>query len=233
MTPSTKLFQELETQFASTKLGDDKWYICATAAMVGGPDPESVADLYSHLISQPRYSTSDARQALIRRIREALVKAISVVGVCKPIEAIIAISKLERDEDQDLSCSREDWHNDEANRERGVGYLQRVYKQNIGPTLDLFNAHRDFRLISTDITYGLYLSDRSILNDVETQLVTLPCIMIQNLPNETHWHIRGTRRIGVSKEDVQTIWNCIQMIADFSGVKLTKVPTVESVESDV
>jgi hypothetical protein len=62
---------------------------------------------------------------------------------------------------------------------------------------------------SKEITYGLYLSDHSILNDVETELTVLSGIMIQNLPRETAWHLRGTRRIGVSKEDVETIQQCV------------------------
>jgi hypothetical protein len=73
------------------------------------------------------------------------------------------------------------------------------------------------RLISDDaqgwtskqITYGLYLSDHSILNDVETELTVLSGIMIQNLPRETAWHLRGTRRIGVGSEDVETIQQCV------------------------
>ncbi|KAI4629388.1 uncharacterized protein J4E87_003652 [Alternaria ethzedia] len=63
---------------------------------------------------------------------------------------------------------------------------------------------------SKQITYGLYLSDHSILNDVETELTVLSGIMIQNLPRETAWHLRGTRRIGVSKEDVETIQQCVR-----------------------
>ncbi|KAI4700250.1 hypothetical protein J4E81_004288 [Alternaria sp. BMP 2799] len=50
----------------------------------------------------------------------------------------------------------------------------------------------------------------SILNDVETELTVLSGIMIQNLPRETAWHLRGTRRIGVSKEDVETIQQCVR-----------------------
>lgn len=63
--------------------------------------------------------------------------------------------------------------------------------------------------ISKNISYGLYLSDHSILDDVETELTVLAGIMIQNLPRETGWHLRGTRRIGVSKEDVETIQQCV------------------------
>lgn len=59
--------------------------------------------------------------------------------------------------------------------------------------------------LSIEITYGLYLSDHTILDKVDTELIVLSGIMIQNLALETGWHLRGTRRIGVSFEDVETI----------------------------
>jgi hypothetical protein len=63
--------------------------------------------------------------------------------------------------------------------------------------------------LSTEITYGLYLSDHSILDAVDTELVVLSGIMMQNLPRETGWHLRGTRRIGVSFEDVEVVQQCV------------------------
>jgi len=67
----------------------------------------------------------------------------------------------------------------------------------------------DLDWTSKAITYGLYLSDQSILNDVETEITVLSGIMIQNLPRETAWHLRGTRRIGVSMEDVESLQQCV------------------------
>jgi hypothetical protein len=61
--------------------------------------------------------------------------------------------------------------------------------------------------LSYQITYGLYLSDHTILDGIDTQMVVLAGIMIQNLPLETGWHLRGTRRVGVSQKDVETINN--------------------------
>lgn len=63
--------------------------------------------------------------------------------------------------------------------------------------------------ISRNITYGLYLSDRTVLNDIETELVVLSGIMIQNLPRETRWHIRGSRRIGIEKADLEAVCECV------------------------
>ncbi|CAG8162936.1 unnamed protein product [Penicillium olsonii] len=228
-----QLFTELENRFKSTNLGNDKWYILAISTIVASPDPERADQLYLHLTQQAEYATSPARQALVRRLREALVKSVPIVGVCKPVEAILAISEVERDEDKDYSFTREGWQCDQANHDRGIEWFQQLYARNGSGTLDLFSAHKDFSWLSKEITYGLFLSDRQVLGDVDTQLVVLPGIMSQNLPKETHWHIRGTRRIGVPKEEVEVIWDCVQAVARFSEVKLHKVPTVEQVEYDV
>ena len=63
--------------------------------------------------------------------------------------------------------------------------------------------------ISANITYGLYLSDRQILDDIDTEMVVLSGIMIQNLKRETGWHLRGTRRVGVSYDDVEIVQQCV------------------------
>ncbi|KAE8347197.1 hypothetical protein BDV24DRAFT_146746 [Aspergillus arachidicola] len=160
----TELFHSIETSFQSTSLGPDSWYLLTIACLSGSPDPELAKELYLYVIQKEETSTSAARHVFVRRIREALVKCVSIVGCCKPIEAIIAISQ---------QC-------DQANHERGMR-----------------------------------------------------CIMIQNLRKETHWHIRGTRRIGVSKEDTQVLWDCIQRVARFFDLKMNKVPTVDEVEYDV
>lgn len=71
------------------------------------------------------------------------------------------------------------------------------------------------------------------MNDVETEIIVLASIMIQNPRKETLWHIGGTRRIGVSKEDTQVLWECIQRVARIFDLKMNNVPTVDAVEYDV
>lgn len=227
------LFADIEARFKSTQLGDDKWYILATACIVASPEPEFTGPLYRYLIAKPEFQTSASRQALVRRLREALFKSICIVGVCKPIESILAIAALERPEDRDLSETRTEWQADADNAQRARDWFLKIYTRNAGDTLGLFDAHKDFAWTSVHVTYGLFLSDRQVLDDVDTQLVVLPGIMSQNLKLETHWHIRGTRRIGVAKEDVQVIWDAVQSFAAFFGTRLHRVPTVDAVEYDV
>lgn len=227
------LFTDLEESFSTTNLGPSRWYLVALAALVGGNEPEFADQLYLYIISQPSYSSPESRQALVRRLREALVKLVSIVGVCKPLEAILCISKAERPEDRDYTFTRQDWTADAANHERGANWLRKIYAGNTDDTLALFDAHKDFRWISEEITYGLYLSDRQVLDDWDTEVVVLAGIMIQNLKLETKWHIRGALRVGMSKQDVRAIMGCVRQVAEVTGVRLNRIPAVEEVESEV
>ncbi|OAK99181.1 hypothetical protein IQ06DRAFT_294595 [Phaeosphaeriaceae sp. SRC1lsM3a] len=228
------LFKSVEERFPSKSLGDDKWYILALAAVVGGGQPSFAPLLYKQLIQRPEYTTPEQRQALMRRIRETLFKLIVIIGVCKPLEAIFDIDAITKPEDKDYSFSREGWQCDEANAKRGAEWQGRIYKPDNQQNIDnVLASQRDFDWTSKQITYGLYLSDHSILNDVETELTVLSGIMIQNLPRETAWHLRGTRRIGVSKEDVETIQQCIELVAKFCGLRLHRVPRVADIEHEV
>jgi len=100
------LFTTLESHFPTSTLGSDKWYILTLAALVGGGHPELAADLYLHLISRPEFTTPESRKALVRRLREVLVKLVSVIGVPKAIDAVFSIAGVEREEDRDYSFSR-------------------------------------------------------------------------------------------------------------------------------
>ncbi|KAJ9645985.1 hypothetical protein H2201_005530 [Coniosporium apollinis] len=175
------LFEAVEAKFPSKTVGDDKWYLVTLTTLVGGGMPELAADLYSYLIQKPGFSTPESRQALMRRLREALVKCVPIIGVCKPLEAVFSIDKIQRPEDKDYSFSREGWQCDERNHARGAAWQDRIYLHNQANIDELLAAQKDFAWISREITYGLYLSDHTILNDVDTELVVLSGIMIQNL----------------------------------------------------
>ena len=41
--------------------------------------------------------------------------------------------------------------------------------------------------------------------------------MIQNLPRETTWHIRASRRLGISQEDVETVHQNVCLQGVFRG----------------
>ena len=228
-----KLFTTIEDTLSKTSVPSDKWFILAIACITASPDPEAAAQLYLYLISKPEYTTPESRQALVRRLREALFKAVIIVGVCKPIESILAIAQVERPEDKDYSSTREGWQRDDANEARAMEWFLKIYAQNATDTTGLFDAHKDFAWVSKHITYGLFLGDRQVSDDLDTELVVLSAIVAQNLRLESWWHIRGTRRIGVSKADTQVLVDTVKTIMGHWGLKLNKIPTVDEVEPDV
>ncbi|KAK0787160.1 hypothetical protein LTR91_015301 [Friedmanniomyces endolithicus] len=248
-----QLFKVIEENFPTQTLGEERWYILAVSsaksptdhlrhlltahdqisAITAGGHPGFAKDLYLYLISKPEFGTPDQRQALMRRLREALVKLVPVVGVPKPLEAVFSMGEVERDEDKDYSFSREHWQSGEANKQRGRDWLAQIYRHNDARTADMMAAQKDFRWLSIEITYGLYLSDHTILDGIDTELVVLSGIMMQNLARETGWHLRGTRRSGVSFEDVEVIQQCIEKVAAFCGLQLTRVPRVKDTEHEV
>jgi hypothetical protein len=118
--------------------------------------------------------------------------------------------------------SREDWKSGPENIERGKAWLGEIYKHNYATIArDHFAAHRDFRWISEEITYGLYLSDHSILDGVDTELAVLAGLMLQNLKRATGWHLRGIRRIGVESKQVEQIWECVSTCKQLRGMQIS------------
>lgn len=129
--------------------------------------------------------------------------------------------------------SRENWSSGPENSARGAAWLDKIYKHNHAATESTLSNHKDFEWISREITYGLFLSDHSILGPVETEIIVLSGIAMQNLPRQTGWHLRGTRRIGVSAADVDSIQQCVEKVAEHCGLVLDRIPRVKDIEHEV
>lgn len=228
-----ELFRTVEAKFEASDLASDKWYLVALSTLTSTPEPHLADQLYQYLTKQPAYSTPEARKSLVRRMRETLIKDTALCGLPKTAEAIIAIGKVVTEADLDESFSREGWMCNGGNRTRAMAWLEKIYAQNTDALIEMFRKHPDFEFWIIEICYGLHLSDRQILDDIDTEIVVLGVIMGQNLPRETHWHMRGLRRLGVSKEDTQMVCDCVREVARFCGLELDRIPPVESVESEL
>lgn len=226
-------FKGIESLYSTTTLGAEQWYLIVLSVFTSTGQCRLVPELYTYLISLPQYSTSTERKDLMKRLRETLVKLTSIIGVARPLEAIININSVTAPEDRDYSFSRQDWKNNEENHERGEAWLRRLYSEHFDSTMTIFDAQKDFGWISSEITYGLYLSDHRILNGVETELCVLSGLFCQGLPRMVGWHLRATRRIGVSSEDCEIIQQCIEACVEYAGVEIKDMPRVKDIEHEV
>lgn len=228
-----KLFREIEAKFDASNIPTDKWYLTTLGAIIASAEPCMAGQLYLYLVNEPPYSTPDECKALTLRFHEAILKSVALLGIPKPAEATIAIANIEPEDHEQLPFSREGWQCDEANHQRGMSWLQKIYGQNTPALLDLFKKHRDFGSALCDIAYGLCLSDRQILDDMDTEIVVLPAVMGQNLPRMTYWHMRGCRRVGVSKEDVEMLCECVHAVAHACGTALDRVRDIQIDEDEI
>ena len=57
--------------------------------------------------------------------------------------------------------------------------------------------------------------------------------MSQNVPNETAWHLRAARRVGISLEDVEKLQQVVETIAGWSGKRLDRICRVVDIEHQV
>lgn len=157
---------------------------------------------------------------------ETLIKDVALCGLPKAVEATIAIDKAVMEADLMIHSAVK------------VGCVKGATVRVPGPAgRDICAEHgcrdrivqeaHDFEFWAVEICYGLHLSDRQILDDVDTHLVVLGVIMGQDLPRETHWHMRGLRRVGISKEDVQMVCDCVHNVARFCCLELDRIPPVE------
>ncbi|KAJ5792724.1 uncharacterized protein N7503_008702 [Penicillium pulvis] len=159
-------------------------------------------------------------------MRETLFKEFALVGLPRPPEALVSISRVEPEGEEELSFTRDGWQYDEADRTREMSWLHRVCVQ---ITIAL---HRDWGTWVGEIAYGLHLSLRQALDYVDTEVVVLPTVIRQNPPQKAYWHVRGTRRVGVSKADVQMVCCGVREASRFCGLELDRIPSVDVVDSE-
>lgn len=61
----------------------------------------------------------------------------------------------------------------------------------------------------------------------------MSAIMSQNLPNETAWHLRASRRVGISMEGVERLQQIVEVIAEWGRRKLDRICRVKDIEHEV
>jgi hypothetical protein len=122
---------------------------------------------------------------------------------------------------------------DTKTEEQGYSFMKTLYKHNLPTIMQTWGEHQvDFEWLEKRIIYGLFLSDHSILNEIETEVVTLSSIMAQGLRVPTLWHIRGLMRMGISMEDTERVCNVVKDVAKWAG-KMGTEDWIKASEVDV
>jgi alkylhydroperoxidase/carboxymuconolactone decarboxylase family protein YurZ len=195
------------------------FYLPLIGALIGTSQPEAVGHLYQYLIRLPQYQTPSQRQALVRRIREALIKCIMINGIPVVMGAFTSLAAVEAPADQDRSTTRVGWQVSASATAHGKATLRKLYNGNEDTIYSSFGSHAtDVAWISDNISYGLFLADHRILDITESEMVMAAAVLSTGLPGPAYWHLRASLRVGFSVEEVESLQQVVELVAGFGGV---------------
>ncbi|KAL0259702.1 hypothetical protein SLS55_005441 [Diplodia seriata] len=101
---------------------------------------------------------------------------------------------------------------------RGATHLHRLYRHHLPAITRTWASHEaDFRWLEESVIYGLFLSDDAVLSALETSLVTASAIVAQGLKPPSLWHLRGLRRLGLARGDVEGVVRVVGECAVWAG----------------
>ncbi|MCJ1470078.1 hypothetical protein MMC07_008723 [Pseudocyphellaria aurata] len=194
------------------------WVLVTASALIACGKPDELSSFYVYATGPQSPLTENEKNNLSRTLQDVLAKAWTLVGIPLVVIAAATLAKVEKENPPEMS---QRWVPPQLTPETtamGSAFMQRLYKDNLDKIFSTLGSNSPLvQWIDEAIVYGLFLADHRILSDVEAELVALICIMCQGLRAPTMWHLRGTRRLGVSEDDVEAVQKAVEMLAAWAG----------------
>ncbi|GAA5840646.1 hypothetical protein JCM11251_004175 [Rhodosporidiobolus azoricus] len=181
------------------------------------------------------------RRATVALIKESLVKSACLVGVPRPIEALLELRGEVDDDDWSNRFVRKELDEPgatiERRKEAGLAGIAKVYQRDIDGIFDRMHQAGldDLRLLSQSTTYGTFLTPFSPAAPSSSSptpdpflthpssprlfsLLTLSCLLPLRTAREIAWHLRGALRTGWTRDDVEALQRAVESVAEACGV---------------
>ncbi|KAJ7489549.1 hypothetical protein FB451DRAFT_692827 [Mycena latifolia] len=197
-------------------------YILPASTLTALGHPTLVGPLFTHATAA---LPAAAARPVSLQLRDTLLKEWTLVGIPLVITAVASLAAAEKAAGHHFPNELSPRYGGDGSlapnaalARRGEAFMKRLYKGNLEPIFSTWGSHEaDFTWVEKSAIYGLFLSDHEVLSEIETELVILSSIMAQNLKGPTLWHLRGLRRLGVSKEDVEGVVRAVEECARWTG----------------
>jgi hypothetical protein len=89
------LNQDVKSQLLP-EMGTDSWYLLIATVLTVGPRPHLLASFWTHLITHdPTFSSAEAQTRLSERLRDLLLKQMTLVGAPQLLSALIPLAKVQ------------------------------------------------------------------------------------------------------------------------------------------
>ncbi|KAK8182433.1 hypothetical protein BC567DRAFT_219898 [Phyllosticta citribraziliensis] len=204
-------------------------YLLPAAAITALGHPNLLGPLFTDVLafspSKEGSSKEPSSTKISLQLRDVLLKQWTLIGIPLVVTAVSSLASAEKASGIEFPpglsskyAKTESLAPSEAVSARGEKFMRKLYLENLEPIMSTWGSHEaDFTWLEKSVIYGLFLSDHEVLNEVETELVIMTSIMVQNLKAPTLWHVRGLRRLGISKKDVEEAVKIVIECARYLG----------------
>ncbi|KAJ1976800.1 hypothetical protein H4R35_002554 [Dimargaris xerosporica] len=201
-------------------IGEDLYPICCAAIHTAQCQFEKVFEIVKVGLDQapvPGDSASSlpCKVRFVQRMREGLFKVSPICGIPKVISALrqcmlatdaetLAQLPVESRRARPLDQPAEEYLS--SLYDRGQRFWDQVYGPNATKVSDALTAYDpDLNDFSIKDIYGKVLSDMSIINEVETELLLVSALASQKVPHLLKGHVMGAERVGATPEQIQGV----------------------------
>ena len=91
----------------------------------------------------------------------------------------------------------------------------------------------DFEWLTKDVVYGMFYADDSVLDALETELITYTAIACQGLPTTVQNHLGGLLTMGLTLEEIEQVTACSELVARWAGYDMKSWPDVRAVAAEL
>ncbi|KIX98173.1 uncharacterized protein Z520_06253 [Fonsecaea multimorphosa CBS 102226] len=210
-----------ETTTEETPSSSPLWYILTTALLLAFHKEKLIGELWTYLSRREReaYDAHDRETgdllAIARRIREACLKASTLVGFPRAINALLALQQALKTTHPTLSTILESdpslrattttttspASDPSAKAARGMRLFQRIYAQHTPRVLSSMSACSggDLTHFAINCIYGELLAESSIIGDLETGLLEFVCCLADGCAPQAKGHFFGSVNLGAGR----------------------------------
>ncbi|KAG2176084.1 hypothetical protein INT44_000563 [Umbelopsis vinacea] len=160
--------------------------------------------------------TREDKKKWVMMAQSALIKAAFLCGIPRVINAM---QSLMHGVDEETKSSLPKSPSDAGTnlQERGETMFNKVYgkvservKSNIG------GSSPDLMAIILEDVYGRVLSDVTLLDEVETELLTIVVLVPLHVPAQLKGHLHGAKNVGATEAQVKAAEAIGQLVTDYS-----------------
>ncbi|KAI9859687.1 MAG: hypothetical protein M1824_003659 [Vezdaea acicularis] len=239
--PLLPLLPHLQASFP-TRFDPRAWYVVIFTCLTTLNKTTSLRALCAYLLQPPH--THGSPTITSRTLRDVLFKTWTLIGIPLVINAFAQLASVEDELGLRATLEAAEKENGDAFRTRllsdteayarGTKMIDSIYLSDLAPIFDSFGAHKhDIEWLEKRVIYGEFLSEDRVLGVLESELVTLTAIMCQGLEGPTRWHLKGIRRLGVGRRDVERVEEMVRETATAVGVDGRQWVSVGAVEDEI